>query len=75
MLSTSVTLTFVAYRYFGEPEESVIAFTVEHLSLRVGAKDMATVLRPLLVDDCDDFVFKMWRMLIFEMLSAKDSAT
>ena len=59
-------------QYFGEPEESVIAFTVEQLVQHIGATETAEALRPLLMGDCDDFVFKMWRMLVFELLSAKD---
>ena len=35
----------------------------------LGAAGMVTNLGPILESDCEDFVFKMWRMLIFEMLN------
>ena len=39
------------------------------LAKRTGAAGMVTNLGPILESDCEDFVFKMWRMLIFEMLN------
>jgi hypothetical protein len=47
-----------------------VAFS--QLEKHSSAPEMIENLGPILESDCDDFVFKMWRMVIFEMLDASD---
>eukprot|EP01112_Ceratiomyxa_fruticulosa_P019134 TRINITY_DN6213_c0_g1_i3.p1 TRINITY_DN6213_c0_g1~~TRINITY_DN6213_c0_g1_i3.p1 ORF type:complete len:557 (+),score=136.96 TRINITY_DN6213_c0_g1_i3:43-1671(+) len=60
--------------YLGEEESTLIGFIVSKLSSHTSPQEILDQLGLVLDEDADIFVVKMWRMLAFEMLAAKEGA-
>ena len=58
----------------GEEEPSLVEFVVEKVGEHLSAKDMVSELEPVLDDEAEQFVIKLWRMLIYETLKANEKA-
>jgi len=57
--------------YLGEEEKTLIDFIINKLSTRIAPDDLLHQLVLVLDEEAESFVIKMWRMLIFEILSAQ----
>lgn len=57
--------------YLGVHEESLVDYVVGQILKRGAADAMAAELREALDEDADEFVMKLWRMVIFESESRK----
>ena len=53
--------------FWGEPEPNLVDFIVNSTQKHVGGAELLTQLEPILDDEAEMFVLKMWRMLIFEI--------
>jgi len=58
----------------GEEEPSLVEFVVEKVGEHLSAKDMVSELEPVLDNEAEPFVIKLWRMLIYETLKANEKA-
>ena len=58
----------------GEEEPSLVEFVVEKVGEHLSAKDMVGELEPVLDNEAEPFVIKLWRMLIYETLKANEKA-
>jgi len=58
----------------GEEEPSLVEFVVEKVGEHLSAKDMVSELEPVLDNEAEQFVIKLWRMLIYETLKANEKA-
>ena len=56
----------------GEEEPSLVEFVVEKAGEHLGAAAMVDELEPVLDTEAEPFVIKLWRMLIYETLKAKE---
>ena len=54
--------------YLGEEEETLINFIVSKLSAHCNPLELFGELEAVLDEDADQFVIKLWRMLIFSIL-------
>ena len=61
-------ITKKVIEYLGEEEETLIAFILSKLSSRCNPNDLFNELTAVLDDDAEQFVIKLWRMLIFSVL-------
>jgi len=50
--------------FLGEEESSFVTFICKKLGEEKPAEEMVTLMEPLLEDDAEDFVIRMWRILI-----------
>lgn len=57
--------------YLGEEEKTLISFIIAKLHSRASPDELLSELLPVLDDDAEPFMLKMWRMLIFSTLSKK----
>ncbi len=57
--------------YLGDDEPPLVDFICSKLSSRVPAIGLVEELRPVLDDEAEPFVLRLWRMLIFCSLKAK----
>lgn len=53
--------------FLGEEEESLVDFIVTKVKEHASGPEMLEHLMPVLDDEAEMFVLKMWRMLIFEV--------
>ncbi|XP_042497943.1 RNA-binding protein 25-like isoform X2 [Macadamia integrifolia] len=53
--------------FLGEEEETLVDYIVSSTKQHVQASQMLDLLHPILDDESEMFVLKMWRMLIFEV--------
>ena len=58
----------------GEEEPSLVEFVVEKAAEHLSASAMVEELEPVLDTEAEPFVIKLWRMLIYETLKAKEAA-
>lgn len=58
----------------GEEEPSLVEFVVEKTAEHLPAAAMVEELEPVLDTEAEPFVIKLWRMLIYEVLKAKEAA-
>ena len=56
--------------YLGESEDALTQFVLSKLRARCAPGDLLAELLPVLDDDAEPFVLKLWRMLIFLALKA-----
>ncbi|PRP77391.1 hypothetical protein PROFUN_14397 [Planoprotostelium fungivorum] len=66
-----VTKKFV--EYLGQEEKTLIAYIVNQIKQRTDPKEILRELSMVLDEEGENFVLKMYQMMIFEMLSAKQS--
>ena len=52
----------------------LVEFVVEKVGEHLSAKDMVSELEPVLDNEAEPFVIKLWRMLIYETLKANEKA-
>jgi RNA-binding protein 25 len=52
----------------------LVEFVVEKVGEHLSAKDMVGELEPVLDNEAEPFVIKLWRMLIYETLKANEKA-
>jgi RNA-binding protein 25 len=51
-------------------EQSMVEFIVKKINERIHPSELLKQLHQILDEDAEQFMIKMWRMLIYEMLSA-----
>lgn len=56
--------------YVGQEEKSLIDFILSKISSKAHPTDILTYIQPVFEEEAEAFLIKLWRMLIFEMLSA-----
>lgn len=56
--------------YLGSEEEEVIDTVIENMRAHKGPQELADELEPVLAEEAEEFVIKVYRMLNFELLSA-----
>jgi len=54
----------LSFQILGEEEEAFVSFICKKLEEENSAPEMVSLLSPLLEDDAEEFVVRMWRMLI-----------
>jgi len=57
--------------YLGEEEKTLTNFITSKMASRVYPSEILGQLQLVLDEEAEIFVVKMWRMLIFELLTAK----
>jgi len=53
-------------KFFGQPHDDMVNFVVEMIKAQQPPATLASELRPILDDETDTFMLKLWRMIIFE---------
>ena len=53
--------------YLGEDESSLVDFIVSHTQKHVSGHEMLQLVEPILDEEGEMFVLKLWRMLVFEV--------
>jgi len=61
-------ITKKVVEYLGEEEQTLINFITTKLNGRCKPKELLSELEAVLDDDAEQFVIKLWRMLIFSVL-------
>jgi len=64
-------VTKMISEYMGEEEKTLIDFIVNKIAVHTPPAQMLDLLKKVLDDEADTFIIKMWRRLIYEMLSTK----
>jgi len=59
--------------YLGEEEKTLIDFIMNKITAHTPPNEMLTALVPILDEEADIFVVKMWRMLVYELFTAAKS--
>jgi RNA-binding protein 25 len=57
--------------FLGEEESTLVDFILQSMLKHDSAEKMLELLEPLLDEEAELFVLKMWRMLIFELKRAE----
>jgi len=57
--------------YLGEEEPTLIQFILDKIAEHIAPAEILKQLQFVLEDEAEVFIFKLWRMLIFEMLRAQ----
>jgi len=57
--------------YLGEEEKTLIDFIMGKIQTHITPSEILSQLSLVLDEEAEIFVVKMWRMLVFEMMSAK----
>ena len=61
--------------YLGEEEVELVDFIVGKMHAQASAAVILEELAKVLDDEADVFIVKLWRMLLFEILRAKATAS
>ncbi|KAL7007880.1 hypothetical protein EMMF5_002527 [Cystobasidiomycetes sp. EMM_F5] len=56
--------------YLGSEEEELISAVIDNMNAHKGPADLAEEVEPVLAEEAEEFVIKVYRHLIFELLSA-----
>ncbi|KAG0149537.1 hypothetical protein CROQUDRAFT_669213 [Cronartium quercuum f. sp. fusiforme G11] len=57
--------------YLGMQEDELVSAIIDHLRAHKDAQGLVTELEPVLAEEAEEFTFKIWRVLIFELRAAE----